>query len=152
MSDYKRQYTALYAQYMQLIEEGLANPARAAEKVPQVMAVATQIATVLDEAAKDLALVPSPSEAIIAEQQKLTERLQQIQRDYNGLAQNADKVETLRRIRAYQDESWRPTFAFHLIAFFVLAIILFLVVLFMRQRENVTTSPMSATMRPTFTY
>jgi len=152
MSDYKRQYTALYTQYMQLIEEGLANPARAAEKVPQVMAVATQIATVLDEAAKDLALVPSPSEAIIAEQQKLTERLQQIQRDYNGLAQNADKVETLRRIRAYQDESWRPTFAFHLITFFVLAIILFLVVLFMRQRENATTSPMSATMRPTFTY
>lgn len=152
MSDYKRQYTALYAQYMQLIEEGLANPARATEKIPQVMAVATRIAAVLDEAAKDLALVPSPSEAIIAEQQKLAERLQQIQRDYNGLAQNADKVETLRRIRAYQDESWRPTFAFHLLAFFVLAIILFLVILFMRQRENATTSPMSATIRPTFTY
>jgi hypothetical protein len=152
MSDYKRHYTALHAQYTQLIEQVLANPATATEKVPQVMAVATQIANVLDEAAKDLALVPSPSQAIVAEQQELTQQLQRIQRDYSGLVQNTDKVETLRRIRSYQDESWRPTFAFHLIAFFVLVILLLLVIVFTRQRENTTTSPMSATMRPTLTY
>lgn len=151
MADYKTQYAQLNSQYIALINEILASPSTASAKVPQVTALAAKIAKLLDDAAKDLALVPNTSENVEAERAELVRRLQQIQRDYSGLIQNTDKVETLRRIRAYQDESWRPTFAFHLLAFFVLVIILLLVVVFLRQRENAATSPMSATIRPTFT-
>jgi hypothetical protein len=152
MADYQAQYAELNAQYVQLIQEILANPAASEDKIPQVTALAGKIAALLDSAAKDLAMVPNPSNDLAAERDELVKRLQRIQQDYSGLLQNTDKVETLRRIRSYQDESWRPTFTFHLIAFFVLAITVFLVVLFLRQRENTATNPMAATMRPSFTY
>ncbi len=152
MTDYRTQYASLNTQYVQLIQEILANPTTSGDKIQQVTTLAGRIATLLDTAAKDLAMVPNPSNDLAAERDELVRRLQRIQQDYSGLLQNTDKVETLRRIRSYQDESWRPTFAFHLLAFFVLAIILFLVILFLRQRENATTSPTAAAIRPSFTY
>lgn len=152
MTEYRAQYETLNTQYVQLIQEILANPTASADKIQQVTTLAGQIATLLDSAAKDLAMVPNPSGALAAERDELVKRLQRIQQDYNGLLQNTDKVETLRRIRSYQDESWRPTFSLHLLAFFVLALILFLVILFLRQRENTPTSPMTTTMSPSLTY
>lgn len=151
MTDYKAHYRMLNAEYVQLIQDILANPASAEQKIPRVTTLAGQIATVLDEAAKEMALIPNPPNDLAAERDELVKRLQQIQRDYSGLLQNTDKIETLRRIRSYQDESWRPSFAFHLIAFFVLAVTLFLVILFVRQRENTAMSPTSAAISPTFT-
>jgi hypothetical protein len=151
MTDYKAHYRMLNAEYVQLIQDILANPASAQQKIPRVTTLAGQIATVLDEAAKEMALIPNPPNDLAAERDELVKRLQQIQRDYSGLLQNTDKIETLRRIRSYQDESWRPSFAFHLIAFFVLAVTLFLVILFVRQRENTAMSPTSAAISPTFT-
>jgi len=150
-ADYKTQYTMLNAEYVQLIQDILADPTSAQQKIPRVTTLAGQIAAVLDEAAKEMAMVSNPSEDMSAERDELVKRLQQIQRDYSGLVQNTDKIETLRRIRAYQDTSWRPSFAFHLLAFFVLALILFLTILFLRQRENTAIRPTSATISPTFT-
>lgn len=141
----------LNAEYVQLINDILTDPASAQQKIPRVTELAGQIATVLDEAAKEMAMVPNPSEDLAAERDELVKRLQRIQRDYSGLLQNTDKVETLRRIRSYQDESWRPSFAFHLFAFFALVLVLFLVILFLRQRENTAINPTSAAIRPTFT-
>ncbi len=152
MTDYRTQYASLNERYVQLIQEILANPTASEDKIQQVTTLAGQIATLLDSAARDLAMVPNPSNDLAAERDELVKRLQRIQQDYSGLLQNTDKVETLRRIRSYQDESWRPTFAFHLGAFFVLAILLFLVVLILRQRANSATSPTTATTSPALTY
>lgn len=149
--DYKTRYAQLNAEYLALVNEILESPSRGRREIPKVTALASQIAKVLDDAAKDLAMVPGGSEELERERTELVQRLQQIQQDYSGLVQNTDKIETLHRIRAYQDTSWRPTFTFHLVAFFVLVLVLFLVILFLRQRENTTTSPMSATINPAFT-
>lgn len=150
--DYKARYAQLNAEYIALINSILQTPSSAPETIPRVTQLAGQIATLLDNAAKELALVPNASDDLDAERTELVNRLQQIQRDYNGLVQNTDKLETLRRIRAYQDERWRPTFLGYLVAFFGLVLVLLLVVVVVRQRAIPATNPMSATMSPTLIY
>lgn len=148
MTDLRAQYTMLNAEYTTLINDILAAPETAPQKLPRVTALASQIALVLDEAAKEIAMIPVQTDELESERTELIQRLQRIQTDYSGLLQNTDKVETLRRIRSYQDTSWRPMFFVHLIAFFVLAFVVFLVVVFLRQRDSTPASPTSATTKP----
>jgi hypothetical protein len=151
MNDPKAHYTQLNAEYMRLIDETIASPSRAQENLPKITALASQIATALDEMTKQLAMAPSPSSTLEAERDELLRRLRKIQMDYNGLLQNTDKLETLRRIRSYQDNSWRGSFNAYLIAFLVLALLLVLVVLGMSYRANSAIIPTNPTIRPAFT-
>lgn len=152
MSEYKAEYDRLVAQYTQLIDETIGDPSTLNANLPKITATATQLAAVLEEMTRQLATVSTPTTTLEQERDVLLQRLRQIQLDYNGLLQNTDKLETLRRIRDYQDTSWRSTFNLYLIPFFILALVLFLVVLFVRQRDATSSSPMSATTSPSLTY
>ena len=145
------QYASVNTEYMRLVNETIATPSKASENLPKITALAKRLAEILDERAKQLAMVRSPSSSLEAERDELVKRLRRIQMDYNGLLQNTDKLETLRRIRSYQDTSWRGSFNAYLIAFLVLALLVVLVVLGMSYRAKSATIPMNPTISPAFT-
>ena len=145
------QYAKVNADYMRLVDETLATPSKATENLPKITALAKRLAEILDERAKQLAMVPSPSSSLEAERDELVKRLRRIQMDYSGLLQNTDKLETLRRIRSYKDTSWRGSFNAYLIAFLVLALLVVLVVLGMSYRAKSAIIPTNPTMSPAFT-
>lgn len=151
MDDPKSQYARLNAEYMRLIDDTIKNPRKAKENLPKITALASQIATMLDEMTKQLAMAPSPSSTLEAERDELLKRLRKIQMDYNGLLQNTDKLETLRRIRSYQDTTWRSSFNVYLIAFLVLALLVVLVVLGMSYRAKSAIIPTNPTISPALT-
>jgi len=152
MNESKARYDQLVAQYTQLIDETIASPSKMNENLPKITSTANQLAAVLEEMTRQLAMVSSPTSTLESERDLLVQRLRQIQLDYNGLLQNTDKLETLRRIREYQDTSWRSSFNLQLGFFLGLAIVLLLVVVFLRQRATTTSNPISATTSPSLTY
>lgn len=151
MDDSKSQYTRLNAEYVRLIDETIASPSRAQVNLPKITALANQIASLLDEMTKQLAMAPSPTSTLESERDELVRRLRKIQMDYNGLLQTTDKLETLRRIRSYQDTTWRSSFNAYLMAFLILTLLVVLVVLGMSYRAKSAIIPTNPTIRPAFT-
>jgi hypothetical protein len=72
---------------------------------------------------------------------QLVEQLSRIQTDYNGLKANTDTMETLRRIRGFQDESWKSPLFIYVALLLVAALVLVLVILFRRQKAESATMP-----------
>jgi hypothetical protein len=83
---------------------------------------------------------------------QLVEQLTRIQSDYNGLKTNTDALQTLRRIRSFQDTSWSSTLTLYIGLFLTLAALLIVVMLVRRQTSASTSSPStSPPMMPTLT-
>ena len=138
--DLNSQYKALKAQYDTLITQTLAEPARLSTALPQIQSINQQMATILDQMLVELQTARNGpnSDAYRAE---LAETLARIQMDYNGLKTNTDALQTLRRIRSFQDTSWQSSLNLYLALFLIFAIVLVLVMLFRRQTKASTPAP-----------
>lgn len=145
------QYTSLKTQYSTLAAEVLADPSKMTARLPTLQSLNQQIASVLDQMLRAMQYAKqSPNSDAYRDQ--LVETLGRIQTDYNGLKTNTDTLETLRRIRGAQDESWRGPLFVYLMAFLAAAIFLVLVILFRRQTSESTIAPtMSPTAMPPLT-
>jgi hypothetical protein len=122
-------------------------PSQVQTLLPQIQTVNQQIAAVLDQMITQTQYAkPGPNSDTYRTQ--LVEQLTRIQSDYNGLKTNTDALQTLRRIRSFQDTSWQSTLFIYLAGFLVVALLLVLVMLFRRQKSE---SPIAPSMSPTAT-
>ena len=145
------QYQSLAQQYQRLAEEALNDPTKVTSNTEKMKSLSIQMARLLDSAISDMTSGGARGD-LATQRDALVEKLRRIQRDYNGLLVNTDKVETLRRIRGFQEEDWKGKLKLYIIFFAILAGVMFLFVLFKRQRaESANIAPMSATSMPPLT-
>jgi hypothetical protein len=138
------QYKTLKASYDARIEEALLDQTKLPTVLPQIQTINQQMATVLDQMLTELQYAKQSSNSE-AYRTQLLETLTRIQSDYNGLKTNTDTMQTLRRIRSFQDTSWQGSLTIYLGIFLGVAVLLVLVVLFRRQK---TESAMAPSMSP----
>ena len=144
-------FQTLAAQYEALANEALSTPAKMQGNIEKMKAINTEMAAILDSTIHEMT-VSGPSGDLTRQRDELIQKLVRIQRDYNGLLTNTDKLETLRRIRGFQEDDWKSKLRIYIIALAVLAVVLALFVLFRRQKTLSTAmAPMSATSTPAFT-
>ena len=151
MDELRARYADLRGQYDALIAQTLSSPGTVSTTLPQIQTLNQQIAAVLDEMLTELQYVREGPNSD-AYRTQLLEQLTRIQTDYNGLKSNTDSLETLRRIRSFQDESWKPSLLLYVFGLIAAAILLVLVMLFRRQTSDSTIAPStSPTAMPTLT-
>jgi hypothetical protein len=135
--DLNSQYKALKTQYDTLITRAITDPTTLQTALPQIQSINQQMATVLDQMLVELQAARNGPNSD-AYRDELTATLARIQMDYNGLKTNTDALQTLRRIRSFQDTSWQSTLNLYLALFAIFAIVLVLVMLFRRQTKEST--------------
>ena len=132
--------SSLRSQYTTLATQASANPSQVATLLPQIQSLNQQIANVLDQMLQEMQYArQDPNSEAYRDQ--LVEQLSRIQTDYNGLKANTDTMETLRRIRGFQDDSWKSPLATYMAILLVAALVLVLVILFRRQKAERATMP-----------
>ena len=142
------QYQSLAQQYQALADEAIADPSKLQGNVEKMKVINQKMASVLDSTIADM----TSAGALETQRDELIEKLVRIQSDYNGLLINTDKMQTLRKIRGFQEEDWKSQLRMYIIFFAILAGVVLLLVLFKRQKTvNTTMAPMSAASTPPFT-
>lgn len=152
MDDLRAQYAKLMTEYDDLVKDTVANPDKLDANITKITALNQKISAVLDEMIRILTLTKSNSGNIVLYRDELVQKLQKINQDYDALARDSDKLETLRRIRAFEDGSWKDSLKSYLIAFLVLVVVLVLLFLFKVYSKDITTpTPSSAAAMPPLT-
>jgi len=123
MDDLEKTYQLQYALY----EEALAAPTPDVEKVKQLN---VQLSNTLHSMIETLTNVRKETGGIKVYRDELLRRLHNVQREYNGLAQDKDALETLRRIREGEQSRVDGSLHLYLIGFFTAAILLIVVLFF----------------------
>lgn len=111
--------------------------------LPEIRALNLEIAKLLSEEVEKLTYMRTESSDISQERDRLLERLRQIQKDYNGLLDNTDNLETLRRIRQEESVEGRRMMTIYMIAFLGLCLLILMYLLFFAQKKA-TTARMAA--------
>ena len=151
MDELDARYAELRARYDTLIAQTLASPATISTTLPQIQSLNQEIAAVLDQMLTELQHARDGPNSD-AYRDRLLEQLTRIQTDYTGLKTNTDSLETLRRIRSFQDDSWKPTLLLYVLGLIAAAILLVVVILLRRQTSDTTIAPTtSAPAMPTLT-
>ena len=140
LAELTTQYTALRAQYTTLANQATANPGQIQTLLPRIQSVNQQIAAVLDQMLTQMQYANDGSNSETYRAQ-LVEQLARIQMDYNGLKTNTDAMQTLRRIRSFQDTSWQSSLMLYIGLFVVIAGLLALLVMFRRHASTSTIAP-----------
>lgn len=151
LDELNTQLTSLRAQYTTLAEQAVASPSQITTLLPQIQSVNQQIAAVLDQMLTELQYARQDPNSDTYRTQ-LVEQLTRIQTDYNGLKANTDTMQTLHRIRAFQDTTWTSALFSYVAMFLLAAVVLVLVMLFRRQAKASASVPSaSPAAMPTFT-
>jgi hypothetical protein len=156
MTDLEAKYTQLDGQYNRLVDEALAitDPVTLDAKVREITAVNQQLTEVLNQMIAIVAQMKENTGNIRVYRDQLTTKLTKIQRDYNGLIQNTDKLETLRRIRQHEEVLANKSLYMYLGIFLVACLVLLLVLILRRPQtmsDTMVATPTSSTVAPIFT-
>jgi len=127
----EKQYRERLNAYDRLIAQTIRDPSKISSTLPQIQAIQTQMSSIVDKMIGEVTLAKQ-GDRLAQRRNELIEQLQRIQRDYTDLRNSSDKLETLRRIRAFEDQSWQGTFQMYLIAFIVFVVVVALVLIFKR--------------------
>jgi hypothetical protein len=119
-----------YQQQFALYEEEVASPTPDVNKLKNLN---LQISNTLHAMIEALTNVRNETANIKMYRDDLISRLKKIQWDYNGLIQNTDQLETLRRIRESERARVDKSVNFYLILFLIACAALLIVILFKRQ-------------------
>jgi hypothetical protein len=112
VADLQRQYATKIERYDAEIRSALAS--NDISRIPRLQAMNTELNNILEEILKE-----SPMDA---QRETLVSTLGRIQRDYNGLKQNTDTLELLRRIREGETGATQKEFQLYLGIFFALCV------------------------------
>lgn len=110
--------------------------------IDQITAKNQEIANHMDELIKHATMSGSTSPEVNAARDELVQKLARIQRDYNGLIQNTDKLETLRRIRDFNQGTAQSVLPIYLLVFLALAIVLIIMIVMTKYQTMDTTAMM----------
>lgn len=142
------QYRELALQYQTLADDAISDPNKMHDNVEKMKVINARMAEILDATIHDLSQA-GPEGEIEKQRDELIQKLVRIQKDYNGLLVNTDKLETLRRIRGFQESDWKKRLNLYFLIFVAIAVIFFFVLLFRRQKVvSTNTAPTSATSAP----
>jgi hypothetical protein len=136
MEELKKKYAQQSALYESYIREG-ASP-------DKISALNIEISKTLEEMIGILAQTE-----LEEYRNQLIENLHRIQRDYNGLVQNTDKIETLRRIRAEEYDT--APLKRYLFFFFAILFVILLLLLFFQRKPTAAAIPSNPAIATTFT-
>lgn len=152
MDELKTRYNTLNQQYNMLVEDALSNPNKLNENVASLIQINTQISSTLDEMIGILTLAKSSSSELTNYRDELIQKLEKIQSDYNGLVRDSDKLTTLRKIRAFEDDSWKSTLRWYLFVFLAVVAVVGILLLFKRSTpQTIAATPMNAITIPILT-
>lgn len=115
MSELRIRYERLQQDYDTLMTTAIAN--NDASKLQELRRLNQEMSSVLSQ------LLGQSVQHNTGDEEELVKRLQQIQKDYNGLITATDDLETLRRIRAYEEDTSKKTLTGYLIALIVVALL-----------------------------
>lgn len=142
MEELKQKYAQEVALYENAIEEG--------QTPEQITKLNLEISKTLEEMIGVLTQVKRDESGNIEVYRKqLIEKLQTIQKEYNGLVRSTDKLETLRRIRQDQKDPSvvrRYLYFFFAVAFFVLVMLF----VFSQKKPTAAAIPSSPAIATTF--
>ena len=136
MEELKKKYAQQSALYESYIREG-ASPEK-------ISALNMEISNTLEEMIGILAQT-----GLEDYRNQLIENLHRIQRDYNGLIQNTDKIETLRRIR--REEYDTTPLKRYLFFFFAILFVILILLLFFQRKPTAPAIPSNPAIATTFT-
>lgn len=144
MEDLKGKFAEQSALYESYIREGAS--------VEKISALNVEITKTLEEMIGILTNVKQDDGGYIKDyRSQLIEKLQRIQQDYNGLVQNTDTLETLRRIRQSQQTVSIQSLQMYLIFFFAILLIIFLMMIFFQKKPTAAPIPRSPAIATSFT-
>lgn len=143
-------YKQQYAVYEDLVQQALreTNPQKKAVLIEKLKTTNLQLSQTMNELLSSLSSTRKETAQVQMYRDQLMDVLRRIQKDYNGLLQNTDQLETLRRIRAYETEKYTTSMHLYLVGLFLLAIAFVLILLF-RGGQKADTSMMTAASPPT---
>lgn len=139
-------YQSISAEYEALMKDTLDN--NKPENIPRLVELSKKLTAMLNLEIQKKSNI-SKNRMDIA-QQKLVERLQQIQMDYNGLLTTSDDLETLRRIRQYESQETKTLLYWHLVFLLIVFLVIILFLIFYPKVVTTTATPTSAPITPSF--
>lgn len=146
MDETKKQYTQQLQEYDRVVDEAIR--AQDLSKLPKIKDLNAGLAKTLNKMIEDLTFLKKDTPDIKKTRDELLERLRKIQKDYNGLLENTDQLETLRRIRQQESREADRQLYMYLIFFLLVALAIVLFVLFFSGQKKDATAA-SASMPPT---
>jgi archaellum component FlaC len=156
MEGLNKKYQDLDTQYREAAEKALS--ATTAEtinaEVEKLRALNLQIAAVLEQMLAMVADVKNETGSLRIARDELTMKLTRIQRDYSDLNKQTDRLETLRRIRQYEQVVADRSMYLYLGIFLAFCLLLLLVVLikgYFQKKLAMTPMPMAASITPPLT-
>lgn len=140
MAELKADYDAKSAEYSRLIDTAVTSGSTSS--MDQIRQLNVELSSLLEQ----MISVSDPQRrSMPLVRDELVERLRRIQLDYNGLLQNTDDLETLRRIRAQEEGGFWSVFYVHL-GFLAAAFVAVVAVLIYTRRATTTETTMSPAM------
>lgn len=152
MNALEQRYLAQREQYNTLVETAMDRGAR--DVIGQIQDLNTAMSETLAKMIAALETTKANPDDINVYRRKLEERLMRIQNDYTLLKSNTDEMETLRRIRQYEESKANTSLNLYMFGLALLCFVLLLVIFaFGRHRsaEPTAAMPSAANMMPTFT-
>ena len=144
MSALRAQYNRLQREYRTMVSQArtLREATALRSAVNNIQAKNREIQSTIDQILRAIASTKTTSTASLErERVRLQKRLHQIQEDYNQLLTNNDKLETLKRIRAYEESKVDTKIQLYLMAFIAAVVLLFIVIFAFGYRRKSATAP-----------
>lgn len=143
-----------YRQQVQAYEAAVqaALQSNSPSRLPELRTMSEQMQTTLNKMIESITYLRKETPDLKAERDKLLEDLRRIQKDYTGMLETTDDLETLRRIRQQENGEARRLLLIYLIAFiFVSTMLIVYIVYTGRKAETTATSAPTPTMSPALT-
>lgn len=144
VSDLQAQYKAKLVAYEKAVGEAVAT--NDTTKLAEIRALNEEISSLLEQMLTEVSNASVDTSTVKAQRTELVTTLNRIQRDYNGLVQNTDSLELLRRIREGTTDAPRKEFEMYLFFFLLMCGGILLLMFFGSQKIDATT--ISATTPP----
>lgn len=145
-STLQSQYTQQQKDYASLVSgaQTLKDPVSLNTAVNNIKAKNREIQATLDKMLRIVATSSSSSKTLDSNKQALLRRLRELTDDYNQLLTNNDTIETLRRIRAYEESKTGSKIQLYLMAFAAAVVLLLVVIFAMSYFKKSATMPTAA--------
>jgi predicted RND superfamily exporter protein len=136
MDDLSRQYEERIARYNKLIADSIQAPDTFQSKLPTIRRLNAEIAEILDKMVAQVAMVKKSDANFIAQRDELYKNLKRIYKESNALAKDRDTLETLRRIRTFNETETTTSINLYMVFFLILALVVLVVLIFKRPSQS----------------
>jgi len=142
-------YKSQIAKYDRLVRQAIDQ--KDTSKIEEIRALNPAISKTLDEMITKVTYLKKETPELKKYRDQLTERLRQIQMDYNGLVKDTDTLETLRRIRQEESGEADRQLYWYMIAFLIIAFAIVAYLILYGKKETTATMASTVPTTPAFT-